>query len=233
MDGWWWEAYRPGLGWAVGANREDDDPDVQDAFDADSLYDLLENEVGPVFYQRDADGVPQAWVARMKASVEAFAPQFNTNRMVGDYNRLAYVPAAESWRRLTADGLAPARALSAWIGRVRDAWPQVRVVRAEGDDGRRLELGAAVEVTAHVDLGGLEPDDLRVDVVDGEAGIDGTLHPVGEHRLQFVGGDGGTVCIYAGSFKPEVAGRIGWAIRVMPGHPDLHNPFATGLVRWS
>ncbi len=233
MDGWWWEAYRPGLGWAIGANRPGDDPDVQDAFDADSLYDLLENEVGPLFYQRDADGLPQGWVARMKASVAAFAPQFNTNRMVGDYNRVAYGPAAESWRRLTADGLAPARALSAWIGRVRQAWPRVQVVGAEGDDGRKLELGAGVEVTAHVDLDGLEPGDLHVDVVYGEAGVDGTLHPTGERRLDFLSREGGTVCTYAGSFEPGMAGRVGWAIRVMPGHPDLHNPFATGLVRWS
>ncbi|MBE0608349.1 MAG: alpha-glucan family phosphorylase, partial [Dehalococcoidia bacterium] len=68
MDGWWWEAYRPGLGWAIGRDRLDDDPEAQDAFDADSVYDLIENELVPAFYDRDPDGIPHAWTERMKAS---------------------------------------------------------------------------------------------------------------------------------------------------------------------
>jgi starch phosphorylase len=233
MDGWWWEAYRPGLGWAIGRDRLDDDPEAQDAFDADSVYDLIENELVPAFYDRDPDGIPHAWVQRMKASIAAFAPVFNTSRMVAEYANTAYEHAAESWGRLRESGLAAAREQAAWLERVTAGWNEVKVCAVE-DDAMEAELaGTPVTVTVQIHPGPLTPEDLRVDVVFGPASTSGDLTIGGLEQLAFrERGDDG-VCRFSGTFRPVVGGRVGYAIRVLPQHPALHDPFGPGLVLWA
>ena len=141
LDGWWWEAYGPGLGWSVGRDRLDDDPEAQDAFDANSIYDLLENEVVPMFYDRDADGIPRQWVERMKASIAAFGPVFNTSRMVAEYAADAYTPASANWKRLRADDLSAARSLATWLERVVPAWPGVKLLSVNDESGGSESTG--------------------------------------------------------------------------------------------
>ncbi|MCZ7578510.1 MAG: alpha-glucan family phosphorylase [Dehalococcoidia bacterium] len=175
MDGWWWEAYRPGLGWAIGRDRLDDDPEAQDAFDADSVYDLIENELVPAFYDRDPDGIPHAWTERMKASIEAFAPVFNTSRMVAEYAGTAYEHAAASWGGLRESGLAAARDQAAWLERVTAGWSEVKVCAVEDDATETGLAGTPVTVTVQIHPGPLAPEDLRVDVVFGPATPGGEL----------------------------------------------------------
>lgn len=233
MDGWWWEAYRPGLGWAVGRDRLDDDPEAQDAFDANSLYDLLENEVAPMFYDRDADGIPRAWVQRMKASIAAFAPVYNTSRMVAEYADTAYARAAASWGRLRESGLAMAREQAAWLARVRAAWNEVKVCDVEDDGGEERPAGNPVRVVVQVHPGPLSPDDLRVDIVFGPASPAGdlTIDSTAPLDLRERRDDG--VCVFGGAFSPGIGGRVGYAVRVLPHHPGLHDPFASGLALWA
>jgi starch phosphorylase len=233
LDGWWWEAYQPGLGWAIGRDRLDDDPEAQDAFDANSLYDLLENEVAPTFYDRDADGIPRAWVQRMKESIAAFAPVYNTSRMVAEYAETAYARAAASWGRLRESDLALAREQAAWLSRVRAVWSDVKVCDVEDDGGEARSAGEPVRVTVQIHPGALSPDDLRVDLVfgpatpAGELTIDATAPLVLEERRA----DG--VCVFTGTFAPGAGGRVGYAVRVLPDHPGLHDPFASGLALWA
>lgn len=233
LDGWWWEAYRPGLGWAIGRDRLDDDPEAQDAFDANSMYDLLENEVAPAFYDRDADGIPRAWVERMKASIAAFAPVYNTSRMVAEYAGTAYTHAAASWGRLRESGLALAREQAAWLNRVGAAWSEVKVCDVEDDGGDERPTGEPVRVTVQIHPGALSPDDLRVDVVFGPATPAGdlTIDATAPLALQERRDDG--VCVFAGTFAPGTGGRVGYAVRVLPNHPGLHDPFASGLALWA
>ncbi len=233
MDGWWWEAYRPGLGWAIGRDSLDDDPEVQDAFDSSSLYDLLENEVTGSFYTRDPDGVPRDWVRRMKLSIGEFAPVFNTSRMVGEYARKAYAPAAASWRRLRENNLAAARDQAEWLGRVTAAWDGVEVLSVEDTAHGDVLAGTPIEVTARVASASLRPADLRVDILHGSADAAGDL--IAEHEtpmsLVLQTEDGNSV--FSGTFAPEQGGSVGYAIRILPLHPDLHSPFVAGLAKWS
>ena len=232
MDGWWWEAYQPGLGWAIGRNKTDDDAEAQDAFDAHSLYNLLEQEVGPSFYERDSDGIPGDWVRRMKASIAAFAPVFNTNRMVADYAREAYGPAALSWARLRADGMAIAEEQAAWYERVRAAWPLVNVLYAE-DDGDALKPSGSLRVTVRIQPGGLTAADIRIDLLHGAAAANGDLEGARETPMAFLQQTEDGVCSFQGILEPGIGGRFGYAVRVLPHHPELHNPFATGLALWA
>ncbi|MBA4179111.1 MAG: hypothetical protein C0506_00840 [Anaerolinea sp.] len=233
LDGWWWEAYRPGIGWAIGRDRLDDDPEAQDAFDAASLYDLLENEVTEAFYTRDPDGVPRDWVTRMKASIQHCAPVFNTSRMVAEYAEKAYAPAAASWRRLREDNMNPARDQAQWLQRVSAGWDTVKILAVEDTAKDEILAGTPVTVSVQMHLGHLAPADLRVDI------LHGPTEPTGDLRAENAApmsceaqGEDGT-CRFSGTFAPARGGQAGYAIRVLPFHPDLHNPFATGLAHWA
>lgn len=232
-DGWWWEAFQPGLGWAVGRDRLDDDPEAQDAFDANSLYDLLENDVAPAFYDRDADGLPRAWVQRMKASIAAFAPVYNTSRMVAEYADTAYTHAATSWGRLRESGLAIAREQAAWLARVREAWSEVKVCDIDDDGGETRPAGRPVRVTVQVHPGTLSPGDLRVDVVFGPATPAGDLSIDSTAPLALRERRDDGVCVFEGEFASGAGGRVGYAVRVLPHHSGLHDPFASGLALWA
>jgi glycogen phosphorylase len=233
LDGWWAEAYEPGLGWAVGSDRIDEDPEVQDAFDAESLYELLEHEVIPCFYSRGEDGVPHEWVAMMKSSIRTFAPAFNTSRMVQEYAEKAYAPAARSGNRLREAGLAPARELKRWLDRVMLNWDSVKILSVDDNAGEGITSDRPVTVTVDLHFGELSPDDARLDIVYGAALTSGEIQVAGtsEMRLQKRSEDG--TCRYGGEFSSAIGGGVGYTIRLMPIHPDLHNPFATGLVRWA
>jgi starch phosphorylase len=233
MDGWWAEAHRPGLGWAIGRDRVDDDPEVQDAFDAESLYSLLEEEVAPAFYDRDADGVPSGWVGRMKRSIAAFAPEFSTHRMVSDYARRAYTPAAERWLELRGDDVRGARELAAWLARVRDAWHEVKVCAVEDDLRDGSATSAVVSVRVQIHPGRLAPADVSVDLVHGRAGPNGELEAEAVTPMAYEGTGEDGVCRYVCAYAPVESGRVGYAVRVLPGHPGLRNAADLGLVHWA
>lgn len=233
LDGWWAEAFRPGIGWAIGRDRPEDDAEVQDAVDAESLYALLENEVAPLFYARDGEGVPVGWVQRMKASIAACAPAFNSNRMVAEYVRRAYAPAISNWHSLLRDGAAAARAVNGWLGHVREGWGGLNVEDVVDDSPPTATLGDAVTVHVRLQPGSLDPGDIRVDIVHGAANPAGDLSATATSAMALVSrADDGT-CLFAGTFAPATSGRVGYAIRVLPSHPDLHDPFAAGVVRWA
>ncbi|MCL5744212.1 MAG: alpha-glucan family phosphorylase, partial [Acidobacteria bacterium] len=180
LDGWWDEAWRLAgssaepPGWAVGRGETYDNPEFQDQLEAEALYDLLEGDVVPTFYERRADGLPRRWIARMKSSVALFCPLFNTQRMVQQYSTGFYLPAQRRFLDLGADGCARAKALAAWSARVRLAWKQVRVSAIE--NGRsELPLGAQLRVRTWIHLGDLGPDDVSVQLYMGKLSAAGEL----------------------------------------------------------
>jgi starch phosphorylase len=233
LDGWWAEAFVPGLGWTIGRDRTDDDPEVQDAFDADSVYDLLEGEASELYYDRGEGGLPWEWVRRMRGSIAAYAPEFNTNRMVRDYAEKAYGPAAKHWARLIERDLAPSRVLAAWLANVRANWEGVQVVAVEDDTASGMVATRPVHERARVRLGGLSPGDCAVELAFGPARPTGEVALPNVLKMQLNGQESDGTCLYSGAIDPDFGGRAGYQVRVLPSHPDLHNPLDTGLVRWA
>jgi starch phosphorylase len=131
LDGWWPEGYSPETGWAIGKGEDYADHAYQDHLESNALYDLLEKDVVPLFYQRAADGLPRAWIARMKQSMKHLAPRFSANRMVWDYVERYYLPAARHHESLVADGGTRAKGLAEWRARVIRQWPQVKIEQVE------------------------------------------------------------------------------------------------------
>jgi starch phosphorylase len=238
LDGWWAEAYRPGVGWAIGTGVEVGHPGYQDQLDAEALYSLLENEVVPLFYSRDADGLPRGWIAMMKESMKVLAPAFSGDRMVKQYAECFYLPAADHYRRLAADGFAGARRLAAWKARVRDAWPGVKIV-AVGEDGRALDghggqeiaVGEQVPVTASVELAGLDPADVVVEAFYSSLHSDGSLGTGRRVPLELASQQDGHY-LYRGVVPARTSGLHGYAMRVLPSHEDVLVPHEMPLIAW-
>lgn len=233
LDGWWADAYRPEVGWAIGRGEEYEDLAYQDMVEANALYDLLEKEVIPAFYDRGRNGVPRKWVARMKAALKYLCPTFNTNRMVHDYTVSFYRPAADRYVLLTSDGQAKARSLVAWKERLRQEWPHIRVVDVRSEPACELRVGGGMPVRARVHLGNLTPADVLVQIYEGplnssqEIVHDQVINM--EVKAPLSDGD----YEYAASVPCNASGRRGYALRILPNHPDLSDPFEPRLIFWA
>ena len=174
LDGWWSEAYTPEVGWALGDGEEHDDYAAWDATEALALYDLLEREVLPAFYQRDAEGIPRAWVARMRNSMAELTPRFSSNRTVREYLERYYLPAVEAYRARAADAGAMAARITHWRRDLDAHWHDVRfgAARVETVDGRHT---FDVEVT----LGRLDARSVCVELfADGAGGGEPARQPM-------------------------------------------------------
>ncbi|MBS42167.1 MAG: glycogen phosphorylase [Nocardioides sp.] len=230
LDGWWDEWYDGGNGWAIPSADGVDDPDRRDDLEAAALYDLVEHEVAPRFYDTDADGVPVRWVEMLRHTLRSLGPKVLATRMVRDYVTDLYAPAAASARALGAD-LAGAGELAAWTGRVRSAWGYVRVESVEsGGVSDVPEVGDRLAVHADVQLGSLTPDDVEVQLVHGRARRDDTLEHVAVARLDPTGDADGGRQRFSGSLALDRAGAFGWTVRVVPRHPALATVAELGLV---
>ncbi len=244
LDGWWDEAWDFGLrqtpqsaipfGWAIGRGEMYDDPDYQDQVEAEALYDLLEREVVPLFYDRGADGLPRRWIARMKASIRSLCPFFNTHRMLEEYTQRFYLPAAERYRMLVAGGVARARSLAEWRSRVRANWPQVRIEAVKAEMAGELQVGSDFRVRARVRLGDLTPDDVVVELYLGRVGSGGELVEPQVVEMQPVEQVGEGLYAYeTGAVSCRRSGHHGYTVRVLPYHPDLPTRFLPGLITWA
>ncbi len=240
LDGWWDEAWSmsdprlTSIGWAIGGRETYRDQAYQDQIEAEALYELLEHDVVPTFYERGANGLPRHWIARMKASIGTLSPFFNTHRMVQEYTERFYLPAATRYRALTADSLAGAKALAAWQARVRLAWPQIRVEAIEAGALTDLQVGREIQVQARIGLGPLTPDDVRVELLVGRVNADGDLVDVQATPLKSTGTESGGVYMYeASGVRCRASGLRGYTLRVLPHHPDLATPFQPGLIVWA
>lgn len=227
LDGWWAEAYSPEVGWAIGNGEVYEDPAYGDAVEADFLYNALEREIIPLFYDRDGDGLPHGWIAKMKRSMTALCYRFNTNRMVHDYTEHHYIPAAQHRRALSANGYARAKALSDWSSRVRQAWNRVRILRV---DRQPCETGT--EFMALVRLNGLKLEDVRVEVYRNQAPPEyavpamWALNPAPAKE-----GDTDAVRM-VGLVPKEDLPAEDYTVRILPFHPDATLPINLPLIIW-
>lgn len=231
LDGWWAEMADGQNGFCIGTATEHSDSGEQDAADAEELYLLLERTVVPMFYDRTTQGVPSRWLGRVRHSLATLAPQVLANRMVTEYAADHYRPLADRAARLTADDHARARRLAAWRKGVADRWAGVELeeVTLKGGPAR---VGDSREVEVRVRLGGLSPQDVRVELLHGPVDGDGQLErPAQTVPLDLFDADDGE-CRYTGTFTCGVPGEYGISARVVADHSDLVHWTDAGLVAW-
>jgi starch phosphorylase len=239
LDGWWDEAWRlrggngTDIGWAIGKGENYEDLAYQDQVEAQALYELLEREIVPTFYERRADGMPPKWIACMKSSIAKLCPEFNMHRMVKQYADGYYLVAHRRFLNLEAENAAKARQLAAWLSKVETAWPLVRTDSAQNDVSE-IRLGDQIVVSARVALNTLAPEDVAIQVVTGWVDAEGEIQNPVVIPMRLVEQDGGGVSLFRAIVTPSIrTGLHGYAIRVLPQHPDLISSFLPGLITWA
>ena len=233
LDGWWDEAYEPDTGWAIGRGELYEDLNYQDDIESRAIYGILEKEIVPLFYDRNSNGLPHKWIARMKGAMRAICPVFNTNRMIREYAERFYLPAAQRYRHLAEDEMARAKALAQWKSHLGGYWSEIRVDNVEAEVPAKLKVGAELQVRAQVYLGALEPKDVTVQLYYGPLDTRGEI-PKGEVMpMKWVESNGDRGQVFVGSIPCRTSGRYGYALRILPHHEDLSNSYEPGLILWA
>jgi len=224
LDGWWAEAYTPEVGWALGDGREHGDDPAWDAAEAEALYDLLEREVIPEFYARDARGIPTSWVARMRNSMASLTPRFSASRAVGEYTEQHYLPAAAAYRKRAADKGAVGKNIAHWEHAITEKWTMLRF----GD--MKVQTNAAQHIfEAEVFLNGLDPDAVRVELyAEGTQGR-GAIREEMTRVHPLAGADGGYAYV---AQVPATRPVTDYTARVIPRCDGVAIPLENARILW-
>jgi len=240
LDGWWDEAWRTprpeseSIGWAIGNGEPFPDPTQQDQVEADALYDLLERDVVPSFYELGPDRLPRRWIAQMKGSLKNLCHTYNTHRMVREYTERFYLPAFERFARLEADSAAAARALASWMCLARREWPQVRVAGIQDGPATEANVGDLVGVRARLSLGALPPTAVTVELYLGALDAAGDLLQPATFPMRHIDSPGNGDHVFEATGVPCCrSGLQGYTVRILPHHPDLAARFVPGLITWA
>ncbi len=239
LDGWWAECYRdsPASGWAIGSEQEYNNDEYQDHTDSESLFELLEKEVIPEFYERGADGLPRRWITRMKQSMRAVCSYFNTARMVKEYWEKFYSAADKMHAQLVADHAAPAKELAKWKDEVISEWGKVWVFDVKANSDAPMMAGGTLDVEAHVSLGPLDPNEVKVELYYGPLDAAGNIAAAERSTMVKTKTDERKapefpIHTYAGKISAQACGQQGFAVRVLPHHPTVELRMEPGLIRW-
>jgi starch phosphorylase len=224
LDGWWAEAYAPEVGWALGDGREHDDDPTWDAAEAEALYNLLEREVIPEFYTRDANGIPTAWVARMRESMARLTPGFSANRSVREYTEQHYLPAAAAYAARAADKGAMGKQIMDLWHSLEQKWALVRF-----GDVRVETQGQQHHFEAQVYLDEIDPAAVRVELYAETASGGDRMRQEMQRLRQLAGSVGGYVY---GASVPATRPATDYTPRLMPHHDGVAIPLEAARILW-
>ena len=239
-DGWWAEANHLGGGWTIDTEPTSDDAKSNDKTHANAIYELLEKEIVPLFYQRNSvDDVPYEWVARMKTAMQNLAPIFNTKRMVTEYAEQLYFPTHRRWLKLNENEAKPSIALAHWKDHIRDHWGSLWI-EEKSSNGRstavqNLELGVGestkVQAVVHTDV--LFPHELAVQIYHGVLDATREIRRGNVSPMEYKKDLGGGAYLFEGTLTLKQTGLHGYTVRALPYHEDLESLSELGLVTWA
>jgi starch phosphorylase len=232
LDGWWDEWFDGDNGWSIPSADGVVDPNRRDDIEAEALYDIIEYEVAPRFYNIGESGLPDRWLEMVSHTLKSLGPKVLATRMVSDYVRVLYAPAAKNAAERADDPKASTR-LAEWKEKVRTAWPHVHIDHVESaGTGDTPALGSTLTVRVFAALGELEPGDVDVQVVHGRVAGDDELRDVVAqsmtHREEYEGGRH----LYETQISLDNTGPFGYNVRLLPSNPLLISSAELGLVAW-
>ncbi|HON89053.1 MAG TPA: alpha-glucan family phosphorylase, partial [Spirochaetales bacterium] len=232
LDGWWAEAYHPEIGWAIGKGEEYTDVELQNDIESKALYDLLEREIVPKFYERGRDNLPRDWIQMMKSSMKYIGSHFSCHRMLLDYSEKYYFPALQNAQKIQASHYETAKKVSVYLSKLAQNWAHISVKEFTTNAKPVMTRGELVEVKSKVELGNLTPEEVLVEVCHGQLSTTGMIEKpkcVPMHVLS----KQGSLVEYGVSIQCEDTGQHGYAVRVLPRHEDLPHPFLPGFITWA
>jgi phosphorylase/glycogen(starch) synthase len=234
LDGWWAEGYREDAGWALKEERTYENQQFQDELDAETIYNILEDEIIPAFYDRDTDGIPHSWVKYVKNTISGIAPHFTMKRQLDDYFEQYYHKLANRFALLRDDDHAALRSLASWKFRMIRNWDGIEVVdviypNATNDE---LKLGDIFKAELVLSLGDVAPDDIRIEMVSGQKVNDQMVEPQSIRELSLAKVDG-NYAHFTLEVETALAGVFDFAFRITPKNPLLPHRMDFNLVKWA
>lgn len=231
LDGWWDEGYEPNLGWAIGNREEYDDLDYQDEVESRVIYDTLEKEIVPAFYERSDDKLPRRWISMMKNSMKTLGPVFNTNRMVEEYFYKFYLKSYETRKELMKDDWKKAKEFAAWKMNLSNNWNKIKFesIVQENKNGD-MKVGDNYVISADIDLAELTQKDVDVQIYFGK--VEDNTQQNSFVKMKYVSKKD-TIYKYKGEIPCDTTGHFGFTLRILPDHPLLINAFELGLIKWA
>jgi starch phosphorylase len=224
LDGWWAEAYTPEIGWALGDGQEHHDDPAWDAVEAGALYDLLEREVIPEFYARDGQGVPTAWVARMRKSMAGLTPRFSADRAVREYTEQHYLPRAASYRERAADQGAAGKQIVDWRESLEKEWPAMRVGEMKVETNGEWHV-----FEVDIDLSDADPNAVQVDLyADGISAGGPVLQKMERDGQPARASEGCPYRARVSAARPAAD----YTVRLMPHHTGVAIPLESSRILW-
>ena len=234
LDGWWDEAYDGQNGWAIGNREEYTDLEYQDEVESNALYNVLENEIIPLYYERGRDDIPRQWVTAMKWSMQTVCPQFSTNRMVADYFNKFYTNASRRYINMTSDDFKKSKELKSWKDNIYSKWSKVSFENTMSEmPSRNLQVGSKFEVKTIVNLGNIAPDSVRVELYHGKLSMKDEITEPAIVEMKHSSDLGNGRHSFIGSLECVNTGQSGYAIRMYPYHKDLGYKFDMKMIIWS
>jgi glycogen phosphorylase len=233
LDGWWVEGYKKDAGWALPQENAYEISDLQDELDAETIYNIFEEEILPAFYDRNINGIPEKWVSYIKNTFAQVSPNFTTARMIRDYQDRFYKPQAERSARLIASNYKLAKEIAVWKSGVAAVWNQIEVKEVQITDGitNVLKIGEVYPARVVIDIKNLKPEDLCVEMVITENGKESRPELV--ECLPFaIEKAEGQMITYKLGLNLMNAGAFGYAIRIVPNHPELPHRQDFHYLKW-
>jgi len=233
LDGWWVEGYKKDAGWALPQENAYEINDLQDELDAETIYNIFEEEILPAFYDRNINGIPEKWVSYIKNTFAQVSPNFTTARMIRDYQDRFYKPQAERSARLIASNYKLAKEIAIWKSGVAAAWNQIEVKSVQITDGitNVLKIGEVYPARVVIDIKSLKPEDLSVEMVITENGKESQPDLI--ECLPFtIEKTEEQIITYKLDLNLMNAGAFGYAIRIVPNHPELPHRQDFHYLKW-
>ena len=230
LDGWWVEGYREGAGWALKQERTYQNQGYQDQLDAATIYSLLENEILPLYYNRNEQGFSEGWIKTIKNSIATIAPHYTTKRQLDDYYDKFYIKEAANFKKLAADNNRLAKELAAWKETVAQRWDSIRVVSKDDSVLYSAETGKKYTLRYVIDEQGLN-DAIGLELVSIKTGKDGEEHIFSKREFEVVAHEGNNYTFEA-TFEPDVAGSFKSCVRMYPKNENLVYREDFCYVKW-
>jgi starch phosphorylase len=227
-DGWWDEGFNGKNGWSIGTG---DNFASSDDVDASILYRLLEEDIAPLYYDRDKMGVPHGWITMMKDSISSCGERFNAHRMLTEYIKMYYLKGEEAFRSFSLDSYKKARDISRWRKRMFQHWDKIEIIEVGQPTLETVFSGSQVKIDAKIKLDGIEAENLRVEVYHGALGTENRMKNAYRERMNKIAEENG-ISQFQAMIPCHHGGHYGYTIRVLPEYPDLSEKFIPGMIKW-
>ncbi|MDR2730613.1 MAG: alpha-glucan family phosphorylase [Treponema sp.] len=233
MDGWWDEAYTPEVGWAIGHGEQYVDEKLQDDIESKALYDLLERDIIPLFYQRGHDGLPREWIKMMKDCMKNIGQSMSSHRMLMDYSNQFYFPALKNYRLFIKDDYAEAKSLAAYFTKLGQSWNNLKIIKVESNAKPVMQRGDMLTVTAYIELGAISHDEIQVELYHGTVSNQSReISNANRAEMKWLRAED-NINVYQVRIECVDTGMQGHTVRLLPKHGSLIHPYRSGFIKWA